>query len=152
MSSSTTKASAPTREKEHLTLEPDTKIAQRRDTVLDLMADGRTPLSHLSAADLEAEKGKELELARQTAPRWKAPHFVWAVQGELAKKLCGPDVPTCDQLQQGGLRVTTSLDWDMQQIAEKWIKAAALAPHVGNPQKSSPRHSSSTPTRPGSGT
>jgi membrane peptidoglycan carboxypeptidase len=120
---------------EHLIVADDTKIAQRRDTVLDLMADGRTPLSHLSAADLEAEKGQPLELARQTAPRWVAPHFVWAVQAELARKLCGPDVPTCDELAQGGLRVTTTLDTRLQTIAENWVKAAALAPHVGNPQK-----------------
>ena len=55
---------------EQLVLEPDTKIAQRRDTVLDLMANDRTPLSgtQYSPADLEAEKGKELELARQAAP------------------------------------------------------------------------------------
>jgi len=121
----------------HLILEPDTKVAQRRDTVLDLMAAGRMPLSgnQYSPADLEADKGQPIELARQTAPRWKAPHFVWAVQAELARKLCGPDVPTCDELQQGGLRVTTTLDYGLQQIAEKWVRAAALAPHVGNPRK-----------------
>ncbi len=101
------------------------------------MADGRTPLSgsQYSAADLEAEKGKELVLARQTAPRWKAPHFVWAVQAELAKKLCGPDAPTCDALQQGGLRVTTTLDWrsaaDRREVGQG---GGHRAPHASNPQ------------------
>jgi peptidoglycan glycosyltransferase len=122
-------------ENEHLTLDPDTKIGQRRDQVLDLMADGRTPLSGVGAAELEAEKGTAVELARQTTPRWKAPHFVWAVQAELTRKICGPDAQTCDQLQQGGLRVTTTLDWRMQQIAERWVKASAIAPHAGNPTR-----------------
>ena len=60
---------------------------------------------------------------------------MWAVEAELARKLCGPDAPTCDELQQGGLRVTTTLDYGLQQIAEKWVKAAVIAPHAGNPQK-----------------
>ncbi|HEX7345188.1 MAG TPA: transglycosylase domain-containing protein, partial [Candidatus Limnocylindrales bacterium] len=119
---------------EHLTLDPETKIAQRRDAVLDLMAQGRTPLSDASPAELEAEKGKPLELARQTAPRWRAPHFVWTVQAELARVICGPDTPTCQRLSEGGLRVTTTLDWRLQQIAEKWVKAAAIAPRNRDPE------------------
>ena len=45
---------------EHLILEPDAKIAQRRDTVLDLMADGRMPISDgaVTDAQLEAEKSE----------------------------------------------------------------------------------------------
>ncbi len=57
-------------ESQHLILAPDTKIAQRRDTVLSLMADGRMPMSDGAVTDteLEAEKGKPVELARQAAP------------------------------------------------------------------------------------
>ena len=58
--------------------------------------------------------------ARPT-PRWIAPHFVWAVRDELADKLCGEDAPTCDALERGGLRVTTTLDLALQKIAEKWV-------------------------------
>ena len=119
----------------HLVLEPDTRIAQRRDTVLDLMADDRMPMSNgaVSSADLEAAKGQEVPLARQAAPRWRAPHFVWAVQQELARKICGPDTPTCDELTQGGFRVITTLDLRLQQLAEKWVRVATLAPHHPRP-------------------
>ena len=122
---------------EHLILEPDTKIAQRRDTVLDLMADGRMPISDgaVTDAQLEAEQGQPVELARQTTPIWTAPHFVWAVQDELARKICGPDTPTCDQLEEGGFRVTTTLDAKLQKMAQDWVRVAVVAPHHGEPAR-----------------
>ena len=119
----------------HLVLPPDTKIAQRRDTVLGLLAEGRTPMSGhtYSPTDFRAAEGQELALAPQATPRWTAPHFVWAVRDELATALCGPDTPTCDELESGGLRVTTTLDVRLQKVAEKWVKAAALVPHRRDP-------------------
>ena len=118
----------------HLILEPDTKIAQRRDMVLALLAEGRTPMSGdmYSASDFEAAQGQPLELARQSTPRWRAPHFVWAVRDELAAKLCGGE-PTCEKLDNGGLRVTTTIDLDLQKIAEKWVKASTIVPHRASP-------------------
>src|SRR3990170_911541 len=103
----------------HLIVPPDTVILQRRDQVLELMADDRTPMSgdEYSDAELTADVGKELEVARQTAPRWRAPHFVWAVRDELTLKLCGEDTPSCELLDNGGLRVTTTVDLDLQAIA-----------------------------------
>ena len=119
----------------HLVLAPDTKIAQRRDAVLKLLAEGRTPISgdEYSPGDFEAAQGEELELAPQANPRWLAPHFVWAVRDELAVKLCGEDTPTCDELERGGLRVTTTVDLELQAIAEKWVRVATIVPHRGNP-------------------
>jgi membrane peptidoglycan carboxypeptidase len=113
----------------------DSPIVQRRNQILDLMADGRTPLSgtRFSQADFEQAKTEPVILAPQATPQWVAPHFVWAVQQELAEKLCGPDVPTCDQLSAGGLRITTTLDANLQKIAEKWVKAAVLVPNAKNP-------------------
>ena len=46
----------------------------------------------------------------------KAPHFVMAVQDYLTKKYGEELVRT------GGLRVTTSLDWKLQEIAERVVK------------------------------
>jgi membrane peptidoglycan carboxypeptidase len=99
------------------------------------MADDRMPMSNgaVSDAELEAAKGQEVELARQAAPRWRAPHFVWAVQQELATKICGTDTPTCPELQEGGFRVITTLDMRLQQTAEKWVRGATLAPHNARP-------------------
>ena len=54
--------------------------------------DGRRPDPAVGqpvlAADLEAEKGKELVLARRPTPQWKAPHFVWAVQRRADQRSC----------------------------------------------------------------
>src|SRR5688572_17446647 len=126
----------------HLIVPPDTVILERRDQILILMADDdRTPMSkdQYSDEELTADVGKELELVRQTAPRWKAPHFVWAVREELTLKLCGEDTPSCDELDNGGLRVTTTMDLNLQKIAEKWVKVAAIVPHSGNPRRAAER-------------
>ncbi len=114
----------------------DTSIVQRRNLVLDLLAEGdRTPLTgtRWTAADFEAAKDEEVVLAAQTTPRWKAPHFVWAVRDELTRKLCGEDTEaTCTALDQGGLRVISTLDLDLQTVGEKWVKLAARIPHRGD--------------------
>src|SRR4029079_836458 len=113
----------------------DSPIVQRRNQILDLLAAGRTTLSgnQYTAADFAAAKQEPLVVAPQSTPRWIAPHFVWAVQEELATKICGEGVPTCDQLSAGGLRITTTLDVDLQKIAEKWVQAAVLVPNAKNP-------------------
>ena len=114
---------------------PDsTAIVQRRNLILDLMAEGRTPLSgnQFSPQQLEAAKSDPVILAPQTIPRWIAPHFVWAVQAELADKLCA-GAPTCDALEAGGLTITTTLDAKLQAIAERWVQAAAIVPHAKDP-------------------
>ena len=114
---------------------PDTAIVQRRDAILDLLASGRTPMSgtQYTPSDFEAAKQEDVVLAKQTTPQWQAPHFVWAARDELTTQLCGPGVATCDRLEAGGLRVTTTIDLRLQKIAEKWVKAAALAPHEKDP-------------------
>ena len=116
-------------------VDPNTPIFIRRNQILDLLASGRLVLSHdtYSAADMIAAKGQPATVAPQTTPRWKAPHFVWAVQQELADKVCGSDVPTCDTLAAGGLTITTTLDTKVQAIAEKWVKASALVPKAEDP-------------------
>jgi membrane peptidoglycan carboxypeptidase len=118
-----------------LVVPADTTIVERRNQILDLLADGRTTLSkdQYTPAELLADKEKPVILARQTTPRWIAPHFVWAVQQELAAKLCGEEAASCDVLERGGLRITTTLDADLQAIAEKWVKAAAIVPNSKNP-------------------
>jgi membrane peptidoglycan carboxypeptidase len=113
----------------------DAPIVQRRNFVLDLMAQGRTPLtgSRFTQADFEAAKNEPVVLAPQAAPQWIAPQFVWQVRRELATKLCGDGVSTCPVLERGGLTITTTLDLRLQGIGEKWVKAAAVVPHAKNP-------------------
>jgi len=119
-----------------LVVPDDTKIVTRRNAVLQLLAEGgRTPISgdRYSAADFEVAKSEPVILASQATPRWKAPHFVWAVRDELTAKICGPDADTCPRLERGGFRVTTTLDLDLQKVAEKWVKLAARVPHRKDP-------------------
>jgi peptidoglycan glycosyltransferase len=120
----------------HLVVPADTIILKRRDQILKLMADDdRTPMSdgEFTDAELTAEVGTEKEIAPQAAPRWRAPHFVWAVRDELTLKLCQGEA-TCDLLDAGGLRVTTTVDLDLQKIAERWVKVSTIVPHRGNPE------------------
>ena len=118
-----------------LVVPDDTAVVQRRDLILDLLAQGRTPESgsQYTAAQFEAAKSDPVVLGSQADPHWVAPHFVWAVRDELTAKLCGVDAETCTAMENGGLRITTTLDAGLQKIAEKWVQAAAIVPHAKNP-------------------
>ena len=70
----------------------------------------------------------------QVKPQWKASHFVWQVRRELTARLCPEDTETCPILERGGLDITSTLDWRLQEIAEKWVKAAVVVPHAKNPE------------------
>jgi membrane peptidoglycan carboxypeptidase len=115
-------------------------IVERRDYILDLMATEPDRLvltgDTYSAAEFEAAKSEAITLAPQQrqANRWLAPHFIWALRDELAAKLCGPDADTCPTLEQGGLRVYSTLDTNLQQVAEKWITAGVILPHQADPE------------------
>ena len=119
-----------------LVVPADSPIAQRRDYILQLMEAGRTPISGhtYTAADFEAAMSEPIVIAPRSTPDWKAPQFVWQVRAELADELCGPGVDTCPALEQGGLKVITTLDWRLQQDAEKWVKAAAVVPQSKDPR------------------
>ena len=119
-----------------LTVPADTAVVQRRNAILAVLADGRTPISgsQYTSTQFLAAQREDVVLTDQTTPRWVAPHFVWAVRDELAVRLCGADTPTCPLLEHGGLRVTTTLDARLQKIGEKWVRAAAIVPKSRNPQ------------------
>jgi membrane peptidoglycan carboxypeptidase len=130
-------ADCPAGAKTELVVPDDTDIVRRRNQILDLLAEGdRTPLSldQYSRSDFEQAKTEKVVLAPQSTPHWIAPHFVWAVQKELTTRLCGPDAATCDVLEAGGLRITTTLDTKLQKIAEKWVQAAAIVPKAKDPE------------------
>ncbi len=116
---------------------PEATIVVRRNSVLELLADGRTPKSGstYTSAEFKAAERDPVVLASQATPHWLAPHFVWAVRDELTERLCGPDATTCPELERGGLRVTTTLDLRLQAIAEKWVEASTLVPHRKNQEQ-----------------
>ncbi len=118
--------------KTRLVVPPTTEIYQRRNLVLDRMIESRyLTRDTVTDAQIEAAKSDPIVLAPQASPNWRAPHFVWQVRKELGTILCGADqAESCDRLDIGGYKVTTTLDWNMQKIAEKWVKAAVLAPNA----------------------
>jgi peptidoglycan glycosyltransferase len=123
-------------EKSRLVVPPDSQIVLRRNLVLDLMARGRTPLTEgtFTAQDFAQAKAEPVILAPQRSSRWKASQFVWQVRKELTTKLCPEDTETCPVIEAGGLTIDTTLDMRLQEIAEKWVKAATVVPNSKNPR------------------
>ncbi len=111
-----------------------TEIMVRRNYVLDQMQKYAVlTKGDFSAADFRAARAADIILADQRTTPWRAPHFVWQVREQLASILCpGKTVDECPEVDAGGYRVTTSLDYKMQTTTQKWVYAAARAPHYKN--------------------
>jgi len=90
------------------------ELLSRKNVVLDRM----TALGYITKAEAEQNKIIEVVFAKP-APLIKAPHFTLWVKDYLTTKY-GEDF-----LRGKGLRVYTSLDWDLQQAAEKVVAARA---------------------------
>ncbi len=90
------------------------ELMGRRDYVLDRMES----LSFISKEEKEKAKNEEIKFAEILQPI-KAPHFVLYVKDYLEQKY-GEDF-----LKEKGLRIYTSLDWELQEIAEKAIEEGA---------------------------
>lgn len=90
------------------------ELFERKDMVLEeLFAAGA-----ITAEEQEVAQRTELTFTSQ-AQGIKAPHFVLMVQDYLTNRY-GEDV-----IRTGGLAVTTTLDWDLQQTAEEAVTAGA---------------------------
>ena len=119
----------------------DSKIAQRRDLILRQMTANRhltkagdelaIPGAAITDEQIAAAFEEPIIIKRDSPITWRAPHFVWQVRHQLGAILCGePNADDCPAIDSGGFQVTTTLDWKMQQVAEKWVKAAAIAPNI----------------------
>ena len=122
--------------KTQLQVDPTSAVYARRNSVLNLM-EGHLPLpltkNEFSRADFEAARNDPAVLTPPVTANWLAPHFVWQVRHQLGAILCGEaQADTCEQVDTGGYRVITTLDWKLQKKAEKWVKAAAIAPNRGD--------------------
>jgi len=87
------------------------KLLIRRNYVLDRMVQEH----YLSLKEAEKAKKEKLELG-ENLQLIKAPHFVFYIENYLFEKY-GKNF-----LEQGGFKIYTSLDWDLQQEAEKIVK------------------------------
>lgn len=73
---------------------------------------------HITNEEREAAENEQITFQQQYRGM-KAPHFVVMVEEYLAEKY-GEDV-----LQKGNLKITTTLDWELQQAAEKAVSEGA---------------------------
>ena len=117
-----------------LVVPAETEIVERRNYILDLMKT-RSVLSRddHTIAEYDAAKDEPVELVEQVFVRWRAPHFVWQVRHELGLIFCPETPDDCQKVDSGGFKVTTTLDWNMQKVAEKWTYVAARAPNAKDP-------------------
>lgn len=91
------------------------KLEERKNVVLkEMLSDKRITQEEYDLAIKE-----KVEFAPKTGGKIKAPHFVMFVKDYLEKKY-GTDV-----LEQGGLRVTTTLNYELQAKAEEIAKKYA---------------------------
>jgi membrane peptidoglycan carboxypeptidase len=102
----------------------------RRDYVLRGLAAARW--TQLTPAQVEAAIAEPVVLAGEKPTVMRAPHFSWAVRTELEKLLGG-----LDKVETGGYRVITTLDWQAQQLAERYLYAAAILPNLPAAQAAS---------------
>ncbi len=91
------------------------RLDERKNVVLkEMLRDGK-----ISDSEYENAKKEEVKFLPKSEKGIKAPHFVMFVKDYLEKKY-GLDV-----LEQGGLRVTTTLNYDLQKKAEDIAKTYA---------------------------
>lgn len=87
------------------------RLKERRDWILDSMVE----LGNITQEQADEAKAKEMEVVPQSNSIL-APHFVFYVKEQLAAEY-GEQV-----VEEGGLSVKTSLDLDLQLLAEKAVK------------------------------
>ncbi len=93
----------------------DPELSTRRQhVVLDLML-RNSNVTNVTEEEIEEAKEEELEYASQRRDI-DAPHFVFYVRRELEEMF------DTHRVERGGLRVTTTLDYSIQEIAEEEIK------------------------------
>jgi len=113
----------------------DTPIVVRRNRILELMKT-RAVLTagKYTVEDYDAAMQEPVVLTPPGNRRILAPQFVLQVRNQLGTIICGADAAaTCPQVDTGGYRVITTLDWKMQRMAEKWTEAGARAPNTKDP-------------------
>lgn len=87
------------------------ELMARKDFVLKRMVD----LGYITPSQMAAAKQENLAFADRKSRGIKAPHFVSYVQDYLSQKYGD------DYIRTAGLKVTTTLDWELEQIAEKAV-------------------------------
>ena len=91
------------------------KLKNRQEYIINRMK----KLGFITQQEAESAKNKKLNFLPQSIGSIKAPHFVLEVKNKLINKY-GENI-----VLNGGLKVTTTLDWNIQKIAQKIIEEGA---------------------------
>jgi membrane peptidoglycan carboxypeptidase len=106
-----------------LVVPPSAPAVVRRDWILNNLSTSRW--TTLSPADLKNALAEPVVLVGDQPLSLRAPHFTWQVRRQLDEILKGKT-----PVESGGYKVITTLDWNIQAQAERWLGAAAIAPNV----------------------
>ncbi|HRY30831.1 MAG TPA: transglycosylase domain-containing protein [Candidatus Paceibacterota bacterium] len=112
-------------------------LEARKNYVLEQMRNQ----GYINQTELETAQSAKVEFEKQEEFGIKAPHFVMYVR-ELLEEKFGKDV-----IEEGGLRVVTTLDWDLQKKAEEIVKKYSLE----NAEKYSAENGAMVATDPSTG-
>jgi membrane carboxypeptidase/penicillin-binding protein len=93
---------------------------ERRNFILRNLR-GHGAFTTLSEREYQQALGEPIVLQPEPPLVYQAPHFVWHMKQELDRLLIDR-APA----ERGGYTVITTLDWDAQQLAEKYITAATI--------------------------
>ncbi len=124
-------ADADTCKATRLVVPADAPIVQRRNRILELMKTRSVlTVGEYAAEDYDKAMTEPVVLTPPANKKMLAPHFSLQVRAELGKILCGAGAANnCPAIDTGGYKVTTTLDWRLQRMAEKWTEAGARAPN-----------------------
>ena len=106
-----------------LVVPKDSPPMVRRDYILRELATSRW--TQLTPQQVEAALDEDVILVGDQPTIMRAPHFSWAVRAELVRRL-----GSLEAVETGGYRVITTLDWDAQQLAERYLYGAAIIPNL----------------------
>ena len=100
------------------------RAKERRSYVLEQMVD----TGAITESERQEAETAPIKVVGPPVAVIKAPHFVFQVRNQLAQILGGDE----SAVTRGGFRVTTSLDWRIQQIAERDVRENVAALNRSN--------------------
>ncbi|MEI7709262.1 MAG: transglycosylase domain-containing protein [bacterium] len=102
------------------TLSPYGKNKDKLDARKNLVLSRMLELGFIKQADYDAAKSEVVTFVPQETTGIKAPHFVFFIKNYLEQKY-GKDM-----IEKGGLKVTTTLDYDLEAKGEQIVKDGAM--------------------------
>jgi membrane peptidoglycan carboxypeptidase len=106
-----------------LVVPPTAPPVVRRDYILRSLSSSRW--TSLTESALNEALTEPVILAGEGPLTYRAPHFTWQVRRQL-EQIIGDR----ESVETGGYKVITTLDWNAQSQAERWLSAAAIAPNL----------------------